>query len=80
MHATDDELAEVLLRRWGREADADLTTREVAGLIPRASVSTVNKWRAEGVGPPYRKAGFWVRYRAGDLALWVVRQWTPGEE
>lgn len=43
-----------------------LTTLEAAEAL-RLSPRTLERWRWEGVGPPYRKLGGAVRYSAADL-------------
>lgn len=77
MTATNEDLVQALLCRWGLDEDKELTTRQAARLIPQASVSTLNKWRTEGRGPAYRHRGYWVRYRAEDVARWLVAQVIP---
>jgi hypothetical protein len=46
-----------------------LNTKEAAawlGLTP----NTLEKWRVQGGGPPYRKHGRYVRYHLDDLIAW----------
>jgi hypothetical protein len=48
-----------------------LTVEEVAGLL-RCSVSSLNKWRVAGLGPPFVYIGHLVRYRAADLHAYIA--------
>jgi excisionase family DNA binding protein len=50
-----------------------LTVEEVAGLL-RCSVSSLNKWRLTGRGPPFVRVGSRVRYRAADLHTYIARR------
>ncbi len=50
--------------------DKLLCTAEVAQLLGVAS-ETVRYWRWNGTGPPARKVGRLVRYRAADVETWV---------
>lgn len=47
-----------------------LTERLVAELL-NVSPSTLRKWRSEGGGPPFVKLCGAIRYRDGDLRVWV---------
>jgi predicted DNA-binding transcriptional regulator AlpA len=47
-----------------------LDEREVAR-ITRMSVSTVQKWRFDGIGPKYLKIGKSVRYRLADVRRFI---------
>lgn len=52
---------------------------EVEALLPEIhaarllslSVRTLQAWRCKGAGPAYVRAGRAVRYRRGDLLLWI---------
>jgi hypothetical protein len=62
-----------------------LTPAETARLL-RNSVKTLERWRSQGVGPPYVKQhGFKIGYRRSDLAAYlaacVVRPdgWSNGD-
>jgi predicted site-specific integrase-resolvase len=62
------------------DSDILLTTRQAADWLD-VSVSTLERWRALGVGPRYTKKGRWVRYRLGDLRAFVesgLRGGPPG--
>jgi excisionase family DNA binding protein len=48
-----------------------LTVEEVAGLL-RCSVSSLNKWRLTGRGPPFVRVGSRVRYRPSDLNTYIT--------
>jgi hypothetical protein len=48
-----------------------LTVEEVAGVL-RCSVSSLNKWRVAGCGPPFVHVGHRVRYRAADLNAYIA--------
>jgi excisionase family DNA binding protein len=57
-----------------------LTVEQVAELTGR-SVSTLEKDRLHGSGPPYVKMGRLVRYRPDDVRAWLaerVRRSTSG--
>lgn len=45
------------------------TTR--AAEILGVSRPTLERWRARGTGPRYVKHGRWIRYRVGDLRVFV---------
>jgi Helix-turn-helix domain len=49
-----------------------LTVGEVAGLL-RCSVSSLNKWRLTGRGPPFVRVGSRVRYSTTDLRTYIGR-------
>jgi hypothetical protein len=48
------------------------------------SVRTLQAWRCKGEGPAYVRAGRAVRYRRGDLLLWIeantVARQIPGAQ
>lgn len=46
-----------------------LTQAETAQLL-RLSERTLERWRLEGLGPPYRKFGRRVVYRLEDIERW----------
>jgi hypothetical protein len=48
-----------------------LTVQEVAALL-RCSVSSLNKWRLSGRGPPFVYVGRRVRYRPADIAAYIA--------
>jgi hypothetical protein len=50
-----------------------LTPGEAAEFL-RCSVSSLNKWRVSGRGPPFIKVGVLVRYRFGDVIAYVETQ------
>jgi excisionase family DNA binding protein len=59
-----------------KEIDMDLetvTTPELAGLL-KISERTLLKWRAEGVGPNFKRVGRRVLYRRSDVASWLDKQ------
>ena len=47
-----------------------LREREVAKML-KVSVSTLQKWRGRGMGPPIYKVGKSVRYREDSLKEWL---------
>lgn len=56
----------------GRYWDDLLTPAEAARLL-RNSVKTLERWRSQGVGPPYVKQhGFKIGYRRSDLAAYLA--------
>jgi excisionase family DNA binding protein len=57
----------------GAGLDYLLTVEEVAGLL-RCSVSSLNKWRLTGGGPPFVRVGSRVRYRTADLNTYIARR------
>jgi excisionase family DNA binding protein len=50
-----------------------LTDVEVAEYL-RVSLATVRRWRAEGTGPPWFRAGRAIRYSRRALDEWIERQ------
>jgi excisionase family DNA binding protein len=50
-----------------------LTDVEVAEYL-RVSLATVRRWRSEGTGPPWFRAGRSVRYSRRALDEWIKRQ------
>ncbi|MCC6775985.1 MAG: helix-turn-helix domain-containing protein [Hyphomicrobiales bacterium] len=46
-----------------------LTTKEAAAWLGLTR-NTLEKWRVQGGGPPYRKHGRYVRYHLEDLVAW----------
>ena len=53
--------------------------RYLGGKASPVSARTLQRWRMEGVGPCFVRIGRLVRYRRGDLDLWLkarVRQST----
>jgi excisionase family DNA binding protein len=50
-----------------------LTVEEAAGLL-RCSVSSLNKWRLTGGGPPFVRVGSRVRYSIADLNTYIARR------
>jgi excisionase family DNA binding protein len=53
--------------------DEVLTDVEVARHL-RVSLATVRRWRAEGTGPPWFRAGRAIRYSRRALNEWIERQ------
>lgn len=53
-------------------APAFITGDEVADLV-RVHPATVRRWRAEGIGPRFVRAGRLVRYRRADVDAWLSR-------
>jgi hypothetical protein len=50
-----------------------LNTKEAAAWLGLAP-NTLEKWRVQGGGPPYRKHGRYVRYHLEDLTAWSEAQ------
>jgi hypothetical protein len=71
----DDPSKDVLKLLAGRPATGPplLTVQETAALL-RCSVSSLNKWRVNGLGPRFVRIGSRIRYRAADLAAYVAEQ------
>jgi excisionase family DNA binding protein len=59
--------------------DALLTEQELADYC-RVSVRTVQRWRAEGIGPPVLWAGSKPRYRKSQVDDWLERRAREREE
>lgn len=59
--------------------DELLTTQELAAEL-KVSPRTIQRWRAEGTGPPTVRAGRGVRYRRRDVNAWLERRDQPGED
>lgn len=53
-----------------------LTTREAAERV-RLSEALLERLRQRGEGPLYIKIGRAVRYRDGDLAIWLEQHLAP---
>jgi excisionase family DNA binding protein len=58
--------------------DELLTEQEVADYC-KVSVRTVKRWRAEGTGPPFLRAGRQVRYRKRDVDAWLESRGQQSE-
>jgi excisionase family DNA binding protein len=52
----------------------DLMTEAEVAEYCRVSLRTVQRWRAEGTGPPVLWAGGRPRYRRGDVDAWLQRE------
>jgi excisionase family DNA binding protein len=61
-----------------RCVDELLTEQEVADYC-KVSVRTVKRWRAEGTGPPFLRAGRQVRYRKRDVDAWLESRGQQNE-
>ena len=48
-----------------------LTQRRLAGRLG-VTRRTLERWRTEGIGPPFVKIGRGVRYDENDLSAWLV--------
>ena len=62
--------------------DALISAKELPRYIGVAR-QTLARWRVEGFGPSYLKAGHRVLYRTGDLRTWIesrVRQNTVQQD
>jgi excisionase family DNA binding protein len=60
--------------------DDILTPHELAALV-HASPRTIIRWRSEGTGPTYVRAGRRVLYRRRDVVEWLERHKTvPARE
>ena len=51
-------------------ANSIMTTQELAQYLG-VSVSLLNSYRSEGIGPVYLKLGRLVRYRLADVEKWL---------
>jgi hypothetical protein len=49
-------------------------TKDAAKKLERLSPRTLEKWRVEGNGPPFRKFGRKVVYAESDLESWAEGQ------
>jgi hypothetical protein len=56
-----------------------LTESELADIL-RISVAALRKWRVIGRGPQFIKIGPLVRYRAGDVQVWLESRPGGGEQ
>lgn len=45
----------------------------------RKSVRTLQRWRAEGYGPPHILIGGTIHYRVGDILAFEARQTRGGQ-
>jgi excisionase family DNA binding protein len=52
----------------------DLWTVSEAANALGVSVSSLNKWRTTGEGPPFVRLGQRVRYRPADIECWLATQ------
>ena len=52
--------------------DVEIVREEPAAEIVDLSVSTLQKMRVRGDGPPFLKIGRSVRYRVSDLQAWAA--------
>lgn len=52
------------------------TTAELAAYT-KTSIPTINRWRAEGVGPKPRYFGRSVRYLRADVLAWIETATSP---
>jgi Helix-turn-helix domain len=52
------------------------TTAEVAAFLGNTPKHTLENWRSQGKGPPWRKVGRQVLYSWADVDEWLKRQ--PG--
>ena len=50
-----------------------LTVQEAAALL-KCSTSALNKWRVQGLGPPFVRIASCVRYRERDIAEYLAGQ------
>jgi phage terminase Nu1 subunit (DNA packaging protein) len=48
-----------------------IASPQLAGLL-NISIRTLERWRLEGIGPTYVKAGRRVLYRRGDVERWLA--------
>ena len=53
-----------------------LTPEDVAAEIG-VSLRTLSRWRTDGTGPPWIKAGHHARYRPADVEAWLTRRQEP---
>jgi predicted site-specific integrase-resolvase len=54
--------------------DEELWTPEEAARVLKVSVRTLAWWRQKGTGPPYLKAGRFIRYRPSEVREWLRRE------
>lgn len=59
--------------------DELLTTAELAAEL-KVSPRTLQRWRAEGSGPPMVRVGRGVRYRRRDVNAWLERRDQASQE
>src|SRR5947209_5615659 len=66
-----DRRVDTILRRFSKESDALLTTREVADWLGVSPI-WVEIGRSKGYGPPFIKIGpRYIRYRPDDVVEWM---------
>lgn len=53
-----------------------LTAREAAAYM-RVSVPTLERWRANGVGPRFTRGGARILYHRADLDSWLTSRLVP---
>lgn len=49
----------------------ELLTEVQVGALLGVAATTLQQWRHRGKGPPFIKEGMWVRYRRGDVDVWL---------
>lgn len=45
-----------------------------AAAVIGVSAQSLSRWRKAGIGPPYLRLGRKVRYRPGDVTVWIDSQ------
>lgn len=55
----------------GKEAIESLLTREEVAQWLSVTEQCLRRWATKGVGPPFVKIGYWVRYRREDIEKWI---------
>ena len=53
------------------QAREDLLTSQQLAERLQVSLPTIKRWRREGGGPPFVRAGRSVRYRASEVDRWL---------
>ena len=74
-----EELAEEINARYPEPLPEYLTTNEVS-LLTKYKKSALEALRAKGLGPPFYKQGFSVRYRRDEVCAWIEAERFAGGE
>jgi hypothetical protein len=59
------------MQRTTDDSELLLTERDAADLL-KVSTRTLQAWRCDRVGPPFIRVGRSIRYRRGELLVWLA--------